>query len=217
MAFKLIKPEWEAWDRLRGFGSSRLVQATIVMPIIGYVILFNNDLAAYFKLFFDSESAPDIPWRLYFLYFGFCFLSAGSVLFAYKWPREVKHHGNAYMFIANEERIIHEERLTAMREKLLRNYYDRFRSDCGYNYIVAADFRSETPDEKLQAVHRNMRSAAQELAELKPVHVLMEWFEVMEEVYPNWRRATFLCYAAGVALLAVPTVHTFYRVVVSLA
>lgn len=215
MAFKLIKPEWEAWDRLRGFGSSRLVQATIVMPILGYVILFNDELAAYFRLLVDSESAPDIPWRLYFLYFGFCFLSAGTILFAYKCPNAVKHHGNAYTFIANEERIMHEGRLTGMREKLLRNFYDRFLCDCGYNYIVAADFSTETSDEKLQNVHRNMRSVAKEFDSLEPDKVMLEWFEVMEETYPKWRRATFLSYVIGVALLAIPTGHTLFRVLIS--
>lgn len=43
------------WDSLRSLGTSRLVQMTVVIPIIGYLILFSSELQDYFVLAVDDN------------------------------------------------------------------------------------------------------------------------------------------------------------------
>ena len=47
--------------------------------------------------------------------------------------------------------------------------------------------------------------------------VMRDWFELMEESHPKSRAATTIAYGIGIFLLSIPTVHTFYRVVVAFA
>ena len=57
------------WDELRALGTSKLVQLTFLIPVLGYFILFGEMFNEYLELTFDSEISY---WRVYFLYLGFC-------------------------------------------------------------------------------------------------------------------------------------------------
>ena len=83
-----IPNEWYRWDELRRLGNHKLVQLTVVVPIVGYLILLNKQLAAYYALYFDAN-ATDISYRLYCLYFGFTFLGIASLLFNLLCPKLV--------------------------------------------------------------------------------------------------------------------------------
>src|SRR5262245_24963766 len=92
------------WDELHALGSSRLVQLTVVLPVVGYLILFSATLRDHLTLYVDMGSEP-VFWRLYLLYFGFCFLSIGALIFAWECPDEVKRHGAGFVFVERESRV----------------------------------------------------------------------------------------------------------------
>ena len=114
---------------------------------------------------------------------------------------------------------MHAYRETAMREKLLVNYYLKSFADSGYDYVTAADTGvfDESVDDELANIRHSMKDVEQQISKLSIEDVMRDYFEWLEESRPTWRRVTFLCYAVGIATLSVPTIHTFLLVAISLA
>ncbi len=99
------------WDNLRGLIASRLVQSTIVVPVIGYIILFSADLQDYLRIVFDDPDTTTISPRLFWLYFGFCSLALSAIAFNWQCPREVRIHGASFRFVGSELSIMTKPRL----------------------------------------------------------------------------------------------------------
>jgi hypothetical protein len=119
------------WDALRNVGNARLVKLTIVVPILGYMILFNEKLTDYYALSVqflpaqsillvlfspgeDAKEAVSASYRLYCFYFGFTLLGCASLLFLWRCPRLVRLYGSAAAFVAREERTVLPGRLYRM-------------------------------------------------------------------------------------------------------
>src|SRR5688572_14707224 len=117
-ATSMIPNDWYRWDALRKLGNHRLVQLTIVVPIVGYMILLNKDLAGYYTLFFDDERVG-VSYRLYCLYFGFTVLGVASLIFNLLCPKLVKEYGSAAAFVASEAHITSPDRLKDMVSALV--------------------------------------------------------------------------------------------------
>ena len=193
-----IPEQWESWDTLRTWGNNRLVQFTIVIPVVGYVILFSTELSQYFQLLIDPETnfslnAETVSYRLYFLYLGFCSLALGSLIYSFRCPAIIKTHGSAYDFIQKQSPIMHKERMNGMRSALGREI-------------------AEWEPHEVAAIAESLQTARIKSLEAD----MRDYFELREETEPKSRHAVFLLYSGGSALLAFPTLYTFYRVIVSL-
>ena len=211
--------KWMHWDALRKFGTSRLVQSTIVVPVVGYVILFNAELSQYFALIIDANDNSTPPGRLYWLYFGFCFLAIGSIIFGVRCPREVKEHGSAYDFVSKQNFIMHDVRLKGMRDKLLRRAYSQLCANTNYEFEIVSEpsrLVGGEEDHSLLDIRRSFRSYANDLDNVDRDGVMRDYFELLEEDRPWSRRAAFVMYVIGGALISVPTVHTFVLVSMTL-
>jgi hypothetical protein len=205
------------WDSLRALGSNRLVQLTVILPIIGYVILFSSELREYFVLTVDRDvrlgidgNIQPVFWRLYFLYFGFCFLALGSLIFSWKCPSEVKSHGAGFVYVEREGPVITDGRLQHIRDYLVRAYFE-----ATYGTRAARRFFDKpNPGES---------SASQDVAEqyskwldvfeaMVRNDLLLEYFVALKMTRKPWRVASRTCYDLGFALLSVPTAQVFYSV-----
>jgi hypothetical protein len=110
--------EWLPWTALRGFGNSPVVRASMVMPVVGYLILLNDHLIHWgelhpqFRLF-----ASDNPWRLIFLYWGTFCIAIASVAYAMCCPTVIKLYAHAVEFFNDAERYVgHGDKLREMAE-----------------------------------------------------------------------------------------------------
>jgi hypothetical protein len=172
------------WDRLRTFGASRLVRSTLVVPVVGYLILFGSEFNEYFRLVVDP-GAPDPVniSRLYYLYFGFCCLALGSIVYTVRCPKEVQDHGSAYDFVEKQFPIMHEARHGEMHYALEHEltWWSGPDTSAGFEVVRKG--------------------------------VMRDYFELLEERRPFARLITFLLYAAGVVLVAIPSLSTFGLVV----
>src|SRR5258708_26382115 len=95
------------WSRLRSIGNSSLAKSSIVIPIIGYLILFNEKLQDYLRISSDllgyaHPEASSLP-RLLFIYFGLCFVAFASALFSWFCPLQVKKFASVEEYIAGDE------------------------------------------------------------------------------------------------------------------
>ena len=110
---KDIKSYIPEWETLRIIGNSKIVSATIFVPFIGYLILFNNELIMYFTLAKELLQYPDNPAsitnetisRLYYLYYGLTVLGVASIIFTFICPPIVKGNKNEYEYLNNEIKI----------------------------------------------------------------------------------------------------------------
>lgn len=87
-----------SWLTLAPVGESAIARAAIAMPLIGYIILLNDDVSHLleidprFKLIHSEE-----PWRLIMLYFSSAALGVGAALYRSAVPRAIRH-GSAIEF-----------------------------------------------------------------------------------------------------------------------
>lgn len=94
------------WSTLAKVGSTPAMRLTIMVPVIGLLLLFNQaaEQALAWPTFFlrDLHLSPstDLPSEnLYFTYFGLCFLGFGSLLYAAFCPREISDQPNIGRYV----------------------------------------------------------------------------------------------------------------------
>ena len=87
------------WNKLRELGQSNLVRASVLMPVFGYLLIFNENIHQYLTIRYDAgwpfNYLPPM-WRIWTLYFGSVFLAIGSILFAWRCPDEIKQYPTAF-------------------------------------------------------------------------------------------------------------------------
>src|SRR5262245_56560908 len=110
------------WDRLRGLSNSGPVKLTPLIPIVGYLILFNTSLEQHLELVFD-RGAISGTWRLYAMYFGLTAIGLGSALYQIRCPAEIKQHGAAWEFVNREASALNQNREEWYTEHLVFQRY----------------------------------------------------------------------------------------------
>lgn len=186
------------WNDLRGFGNSVVAKATIAIPLLGYMLLFNDKVIAYLRLHTDfcQGSGCSPSWRLYFFYFGCCFIAIGSSLYAAFCPQLIKRHKDAASFFESEKAY-------HMHPLSLRHLFDVIEHVKGAQAIDNFNLKDTllTKGSGLSIDHVNM------LAGPMSEHYYLENRRRMAA-----RLLTCAAYAIGVLLLAVPTLITVWQV-----
>ena len=78
------------------------------MPVIGYIIIFNDDIERFLRISASliglntAEAAALTVNSLYYLYFGALLFSISNILFAALCPNVVKNSESRYDFLAKE-------------------------------------------------------------------------------------------------------------------
>jgi hypothetical protein len=95
---------WRGEQHVRGgirnkAGNSAAVRASIVVPVIGYLIILNSTFTDYLKLHgiewvHEPATISDRIWgtKLYLIYFGLMSLGLGAAIYQWKCPHFVKKH-----------------------------------------------------------------------------------------------------------------------------
>lgn len=117
------------WSSIRRIGQSRLLALTTIAPFLGSLLLFNQYVVDVLTLspevvkHFLTGIGPDsvgaaarqvTVTRLYFVYFGLCFLGAGSGLFALLCPLEIKSYDSSRAYVAAEESLASAARMAVI-------------------------------------------------------------------------------------------------------
>src|SRR5437667_10548734 len=86
------------WTSLRAMGNSAAARMTIIIPFVGYLILFNENALLYFELsrrIFGEQptatvGAAHVSLRLLSIYFGLCLVAVASATYGLRCPIEIK-------------------------------------------------------------------------------------------------------------------------------
>jgi hypothetical protein len=191
------------WVRLRFISNSTAAKATILVPLIGYLILFNEKVVEFLNLAKDigTHSGAEVSYRLILIYLGLCFISLGVVVYGWLCPNEVKHYGSAAAFIQGDG--------PSLRGFVI-NDIGRELENSGQRPRL--QMISDALDEKIRR-----QNATEEDSERYRIEVLHLHFEQLKESHPIGRKVCFWSYVIGFGLLAVPSAIVFESVISILA
>jgi hypothetical protein len=211
------------WDRLRQLGNLGIMKMTVLMPLIGYLVIFNASLHEHLRLTFDPDGGGTL--RLYFIYFGLTLLGIGSIVYQFACPSEVKEHGSAWEFVSREAEAINQQRLDAICGALIRWRYGALLEalPAPFRDLRAARQRLShvsiagavtDDDKKLLAMFEGpLAPLDHDLHRWKQKNELMtDYFVPLKHVRSTARVTVLGCYAAGFAFLAYPTLDVFLHV-----
>jgi len=182
------------WNDLRRIGNSPVARASIIVPVLGYLILFHSDLINYLQ--FHSSFCKDctVSWRLHFLYFACCSFAVGSILYAWRCPEVIKSYQTARDFFESE------------------HVYFCHPQNISYLFELFAREGAEPSDPfNLLALANDSKGLGKEQASM--LSGLMGQHYFVQNRRRFWSRiAVATAYALGFFLLAIPAVVTFGQV-----
>jgi hypothetical protein len=213
MPLPLLRPilDWiPTWEALRPIGRSRAARMTMVMPIIGFLIIFNKELE---KAFYLSEKLIGIPqeqsmsltaYNLYFLYFGLLLFSLSNVAFATKCPRLIKQFEGEHNYCNRELEIISRRRFDDMVHLLSTIY--------AYQPKRTVQEPSDAAARVAGADNRNNREFWLRSNSDLIMETLQTYYDKHNRQGSVWRAAVSLGYLISFAIMAIPTATTSYKI-----
>lgn len=99
-AEKISKVVLLRWTSLRGISNSSAAKSTIVIPLLGYWIIFNETIAGWLRLISPlSDGGPHVSYRLLWTYIALSCIAFGTFLYAIFCPPEVKKYADYQDYI----------------------------------------------------------------------------------------------------------------------
>jgi hypothetical protein len=203
------------WTSLRSIGNSTMVKMTIFIPLIGYAVLFNEYLVHYLELSRQIFGAPSAPlpsgiaphlWRLFFVYFGLCFLAAASVIYQVFCPPEVKLYATATDYISVTLANMGNVALARLESRLLN------RRSASVEFKLIQQYSQERAGKYDQYSERSIRDKIWEDHGRDTLELNYRSLNV--ERRPA-RLTAFAFYALGFGLLIIPSANVFWRAMIA--
>lgn len=194
---------------MRSWGQSNLVKASILMPACGYLLLLNDEVQQRLaKIKFDRGwllawllDHIHLPptWRIWLLFYGSFSLAAGSILFGWRCPEEIKRYSSSFEMANAESRLVASQRQTGRLRSDVQSLYAQlsrwedsiltFRVDFGEHVTLQGQPSSDTESSLL----------------------ITQW-ELKNIKCPLFRICVLLIFWTGLILVAIPAVITFINV-----
>jgi hypothetical protein len=214
------------WTSLRSIGNLRVVQLTILVPVIGYFILFNDELVQ--RLEFSRQVIPRIDQhiglsagtllKLMSLYFGFCFVALGSALFSIFCPALVKRYQDFAEYARTEIDLLTDRHIAEINARLEQEGLGR--------EAVFDDIATRISELLEQFHHAHLELASVQTAEhvmgriedLRRTrkanlgNLLDKQFSTDDRRYFVARLAASLSFLIGGVLVSIPAATMFYQV-----
>lgn len=187
------------WSRLRGVGKSSAAKVTILLPLVGYLIIFNKNVADFLHLASEFVGSTDAQFgiapKLMLVYIGTCAIALGQAIYAMCCPAEVKAYGHVTPYVLDASRVTkdfeYEKLEDAIRDSGYRDEYVRMRD----------------------RYERGMQAITEEQKAHINNGVLHLHFKLLNNRWPGARWLTGCLYLLGFLLLAVPSTGVFLRVI----
>ena len=189
------------WSSLRTIGDSLPAKASILMPFVGYFILFQADfirIISEWSPIFDStnhNATLHVGLRFYFLYFGLFIFGVGSLLFALFCADVIKRHSNATAFCSYTLPMCSPSDFVE------------------YSIYVQTHTSIESAEYKKAASLQNMiESGITSITQENKIYLLKEYYTIIDIRFPGLRFTTIVCFVAGMTLMALPSLMIFWKV-----
>lgn len=190
------------WSTLRVIGNSMLVRATVIMPFVGYLILFNVHVVEALRpavdLFPDCGSGSCAQSfmlsRLFFIYFGLMFLGVGAFVYQLRCDPNIKRFDTPEAFTASVSAVVTESDLFLYQDTIER-----------------VGGPASSTREFLAGEIANLDQAPR----LK-LSILNNLYRALDGARYFSRLVVLLCYLVGFVLVLCPSLQTSVHVFLSL-
>jgi hypothetical protein len=196
-----LKKRIPKWSTLRPVGKSFAVRLTVLIPLIGYFIIFNDAVVGKLKLIEEiagidpSNYGQSVPPRLFQVYFGLCALGFGAAIYSFLCPPQVSYYGTAAAYVGGDGSSIgdfaFEEIENTLKQSRVQQEFKRIRE------------RYTPPETSEQKAEINKG-------------VLNLYFTYLDTGQPCWRAAATFFYTLGFLSLGLSSIKVFWRVLVTL-
>ena len=158
------------WLTLSSIGRSRIVSLTIIVPFVGYIIIFNDYIIGYFSfaraVILDISPSNGIGVdklqkdisldNLYFLYFGLLFVGIASALFSFFCPEEIKQYKVANDYIKSEDELKSPTMVISCLNYIFEKYYEANRENEGPAHDGRDALGKLEYTDEIQTLHYNL-------------------------------------------------------------
>ena len=176
------------WTTLRSVGNSHAVRLTVLIPLVGYLLIFNTYIVeqlALGKTFVDPATASSPIRRLLLTYFGLCSLAVGSVLYAWRCPQEIKHYPSTAAYTGGDGPHLSHFYLENI-DTVLKGH----------------------DDETYKRVRSQLSGQGAETIRNAKLHMYFHW---LDERHPQVRVVTAFFFGLGFLLLGLLSLQVFFR------
>jgi hypothetical protein len=125
--------DFPSWTELRRLGQSNAVKLTALAPVIGSLILMNDEVDALLRstlldFSLDQSRKPMLGFvhipRLHMIYLGLSLLGVGAICFGLLCPDVIKRYPSAEDWLGGEDRFLTGGRLRGEFQTLIQTYWD---------------------------------------------------------------------------------------------
>lgn len=176
---------------------SMAARATVLIPLIGYMIIFNENVVRYLN-FASQLGMPvgpgGISTRLIAVYLGLCLVAAGMASYSFYCPNEPKYYASAHAYVGAVQDSINKYSVSRI-ENEVANSEEQF----AQRFWQMRESGRGIPLESEKQAGRN--------------GILHVYYELKDYENPQARRFTMILFVGGFLSLLVPSAEVFLRVI----
>lgn len=182
-------PDWETLKKLTGSSFARHV---ILVPIIGWLLVYQNTFAQMIASVLGVEVSTALSWEVLVFYVGLVLLGISASIFRFFGPEAVLNHDGLQGYTEDMEAV-----LTRKEFKLL-----------------CEEIGCEMPEEKKVPAAGTGQVLNETLDQWKRLNcegirdILSDHYRNENQTRVGWRRTTTITFGVGAALTLIPTVVT---------
>lgn len=182
-------PDWETLKKLTG---SRFAQHVILVPIVGWLLIYQNTFAKMVSKVLGVEFQAELGWEVLVFYVGLVLLGVSASVFRILGPEPVLNHNGLQGFTEDTEAI------------LTRKGFSRFCGEVG----IAEPVEIKIPGSGIGQVLDATREQWFRLNSEGIRDILSEHYKAKNLSEPIVRSTITLVFAVGACLTLVPTAVT---------
>jgi hypothetical protein len=191
------------WSTLRSVGNSFAVRATVLIPLVGYFIIFNAKLADYVGLIHEVTGSSDtsglsVSPRLFETYFGLCFIAVGATIYSLFCPQIIKKYGSSAAFAGDDGSHYGRFAIQQIRDILSASHMKAAFDAIAMNYAPMERLNGEPLPDSAYFQQDNA--------------ILHLYYTYLNRSAPALSAMSAICFTIGFIFLLVPSIYIFVRV-----
>jgi hypothetical protein len=208
----LLRLKPAGWAGLRGLGESALAKATMVMPVVGYLLILNRAFLHWLDPSLPATGTSAAPplmytaaWRLVFIYYGLTFTGVATAMYALLCPKMVKKYADAIDYALGQQELYGS---VSKWNDLIGTLFEAlpkrgFFLKCALPRHTREDLVLREEDVKALPMVASDATQRQSPNDSLLLAVLRAHYAVTECEHPFWRLLIFALYIAGLILVVL--------------
>lgn len=194
------------WDVLRSIGNSPLAKSAVMVPVLGYFLLFNEQVITWLRTHAHMCADCSIPWRLQCLYLAGWAFTLAAVIYAAKCPAMVKKYPSASDYLAGERATMNAHAYGTARDIVS----GATREDVEFELMELKEAGEVYWTGKAGNSLDLILSVRESDSEIVQDAIGIVAYERLTESEEGWRFVLLMLYAIGAGLLAAPSIATLW-------